>query len=259
MQLIELEAQLVVLTPNLNPKCQVSDFGRAALQMLVSSRNARSNSVPGEESPLNLQKRKRATTLKSPATKPQPATPSRKGPPPLRTPSPHKMQSITNNGLRSKRWIAMQKKIETHKMQEEIRDAKGKAKASKHDVKGKEREKEKEKEKEREDEEEPTRSLKKRRVADQVLKKEAIALLQPQDLAQGTRPRDDVASEVVEIDDVLCLKKKKEKGETGPKEYPCRDCRRVFCRRGDRDNHERLVGHTKWSKGRSFNLGFVQT
>jgi hypothetical protein len=45
---------------------------------------------------------------------------------------------------------------------------------------------------------------------------------------------------------------------TGPKDYFCRDCKRKFCRRGDRDNHEQLCGHTKWRNGQSLTLGFVE-
>lgn len=45
---------------------------------------------------------------------------------------------------------------------------------------------------------------------------------------------------------------------TGPKDYLCRDCRRRFCRRGDRDNHEQLCGHTKWRTGKTFALGLIQ-
>jgi len=32
-------------------------------------------------------------------------------------------------------------------------------------------------------------------------------------------------------------------------EYGCRDCGRRFCRRGDRDNHEQRLAHTKWQSG----------
>lgn len=45
---------------------------------------------------------------------------------------------------------------------------------------------------------------------------------------------------------------------TGPKDYSCRDCKRKFCRRGDRDNHELLCGHTKWRNGQTLALGFVE-
>jgi ParB-like chromosome segregation protein Spo0J len=44
------------------------------------------------------------------------------------------------------------------------------------------------------------------------------------------------------------------KGPASPQEYRCRDCKRAFCRRGDRDNHERKLGHLKWQRGASLRL-----
>jgi len=37
-------------------------------------------------------------------------------------------------------------------------------------------------------------------------------------------------------------------------EYLCRDCKRSFCRKGDRDNHERTQGHTRWQHGAKMSL-----
>lgn len=39
-----------------------------------------------------------------------------------------------------------------------------------------------------------------------------------------------------------------------PQEYRCRDCKKPFCRKGDRDNHEKRLGHEKWRKGFSLQL-----
>ena len=38
--------------------------------------------------------------------------------------------------------------------------------------------------------------------------------------------------------------------------FRCRDCKRPFCRKGDRNNHERRIGHERWRKGQAFQLDF---
>jgi len=42
------------------------------------------------------------------------------------------------------------------------------------------------------------------------------------------------------------------------KQYLCRDCKKCYTRRGDRDNHEELLNHIKWKKGRFFALDFIE-
>jgi hypothetical protein len=39
-------------------------------------------------------------------------------------------------------------------------------------------------------------------------------------------------------------------------EFRCRDCKKPFCRRGDRDNHEKAEGHERWRVGKGFSLAF---
>ena len=39
-------------------------------------------------------------------------------------------------------------------------------------------------------------------------------------------------------------------------EYLCRDCKRSFCRKGDRDNHEKRMGHERWRRGAGITLNF---
>jgi hypothetical protein len=44
--------------------------------------------------------------------------------------------------------------------------------------------------------------------------------------------------------------------KTSPQEFLCRDCKKAFCRKGDRDNHEKRVGHERWRKGVGLKLNF---
>jgi hypothetical protein len=39
-------------------------------------------------------------------------------------------------------------------------------------------------------------------------------------------------------------------------EFRCRDCKKAYCRRGDRDNHEVAMGHEKWREGKRLQLSF---
>ena len=40
-------------------------------------------------------------------------------------------------------------------------------------------------------------------------------------------------------------------------EFLCRDCKKPFCRKGDRDNHELRMNHTRWRKGENRQLATV--
>lgn len=44
---------------------------------------------------------------------------------------------------------------------------------------------------------------------------------------------------------------------TVAQEFFCRDCKKPFCRKGDRDNHEKRLGHEKWRLGSSLKLQFA--